>query len=102
MQEMPSSDKIIWDDKTSSNPDKGFRLNIPNNCSQIFFNDLLGLNLFERRRMRCADYTMVSDPQQENPDRVQEDMFKMKQDYANFTGRVKTGSTGNLKVSQGA
>ena len=52
--------------------------------------------------MRCEDYTMVSDPQQENPDRVQEDMFKMKQDYANFTGRVKTGSTGNLKVSQGA
>ena len=68
---------------------------------KIFFN-ILGLNLFERRRMRCEDYTMVSDPQQENPDRVQEDMFKMKQDYANFTGRVKNGSTGNLKVSQGA
>ena len=48
--------------------------------------------------MRCEDYTMVSDPQQENPDRVQEDMFKMKQDYANFTGRVKTGSNSNLKV----
>ena len=101
MQEMPSSDKIIWDDKTSSNPDKGIIFNIRNSCSQNIFN-ILGLNLFERRRMRCEDYTMVSDPQQENPDRVQEDMFKMKQDYANFTGRVKTGSAGNLKVSQGA
>ena len=37
MQEMPSSDKIIWDDKTSSNPDKGIILNIPNNCSQNIF-----------------------------------------------------------------
>ena len=45
MQEMPSSDKIIWDDKTSSNPDKGKNyieyyiiFNISNNCtSNIFF-----------------------------------------------------------------
>ena len=37
MQEMPSSDKIIWDDKTSSNPDKGIILNIQNNCSQNIF-----------------------------------------------------------------
>lgn len=57
-----------------------------------------GMNLFEKRRLRCDDFTMENAPQQETPDRVQEDMFQMRQNYANWADGKNVPVTG-YKVS---
>merc|ERR1711935_164208 len=54
----------------------------------------MGMNLFNRRKDRCEEYTVEIKPRQAHPDQRTEDMFNIKKDYANWNKGVDVPTVG--------